>query len=97
MIGNNQIMLSLFNKKINKQNNNKYDELEFMPSESDLVTQRTTISSRIKDVKLLFPHCLCTFHDETQRNFLYCNDEQVRKIPDFKSIYEFFNRKCTLD
>jgi hypothetical protein len=46
----------------------------------------------VKDCSSLFPRCLCSFKESTRRNYLYCNDPSVKKIPDFKAIYELFER-----
>ena len=44
----------------------------------------------VKDCSSLFPRCLCSFKESTRRNFLYCNDPAVKRIPDFKVIYKLF-------
>ena len=46
----------------------------------------------VKDCSSLFPRCLCSFKESTRRNYLYCNDPSVKKMPDFKAIYELFER-----
>ena len=44
----------------------------------------------VKDCSSLFPRCLCSFKESTRRNYLYCNEPTMNKMPDFKAIYELF-------
>lgn len=52
----------------------------------------TTTAKPFKDCSSLFDNCLCSFNRDIQRNFLYCNDQMIKKIPDFKAAYNSFNR-----
>ena len=45
----------------------------------------------ISDCSSLFENCLCSFYQETERNFLYCNHPSVRHIPDFQTINRLFD------
>ena len=44
------------------------------------------------DCTSLFPSCICSFQEDIQRYFLYCNDPSLKRIPDFKSIYHKFEQ-----
>lgn len=45
----------------------------------------------VSDCSSLFENCLCSFYQETERNFLYCNHPSVRHIPDFQTINRLFD------
>lgn len=45
------------------------------------------------DCNVLFDKCLCSFNEPTNRNFLYCNDPNIRRIPDFKTLYAVFDKQ----
>lgn len=70
----------------------KYDFHESKIAEAAIVSYNQNINKQEKDCSSLFTNCLCSFHEETKRNFLYCNDQAVKEIPDFKKIYNLFDR-----
>ena len=67
-------------------------EQMLLSAEEALEAYEKTADQPIKDCSSLFPKCLCSFQESVQRNFLYCNDPSVTRMPDFRSILDMFER-----
>ncbi|RNA14711.1 leucine-rich repeats and immunoglobulin-like domains 2 isoform X1 [Brachionus plicatilis] len=41
----------------------------------------------------LFGECLCSFNQDIKRFFLYCNDPNIKKIPNFQTAYSAYEQE----
>ncbi|CAF0883959.1 unnamed protein product [Brachionus calyciflorus] len=72
-------------------NNNKYNSLLKLLKQKELEKIPLSTNSRsnklFSDCNSLFSECLCSFNQDIERFFLYCNDPSVKKVPNFSQIF----------
>jgi hypothetical protein len=70
-------------KNVNSNNNN-----DFIKTNNE--DHSTTITSNTNECSNLFEDCLCAYHQESNRYFLYCNSPVIEEIPNFENVYTNF-------
>lgn len=68
----------------------------FKKLEQNNVLEKTSTNDAkflFKKCNALFAQCLCSFNHDIQRFFLYCNDPNIKKIPNFPTVYSLFEKE----
>lgn len=67
-------------------------ESKFELKKTHMINEYSLSDKAVKDCSNLFDNCLCSFYEETQRSFLYCNHPRVRSIPNFRLVNSLFEQ-----